>query len=52
VEISKHIIQFNKKLYIEQFSWQPLLDDISFDSIGEAKAIWLEREFEERKLLE
>jgi hypothetical protein len=51
VEISEHIVQFYKKLYIEQFSLRPLLDDLSFYSIGEAEANWLEREFEEREVL-
>jgi len=34
VEINEHIVQFYKKLYAEQFSWRPLLDDLSFDSIN------------------
>jgi hypothetical protein len=28
------------------------LDGLYFDSIGEVEAIWLERDFEERELLE
>jgi hypothetical protein len=47
LEISEHIVQFYKNLYTEQFSWRPLLDGLSFDSIDEAKASWLERNFEE-----
>jgi hypothetical protein len=52
VEISEHIVQFYKKLYTEQFSWWPLVDGLSFDSIGETEANWLERKFEERDMLE
>jgi hypothetical protein len=52
VEISEHIVQFYKELYTEQFSWRPLLDGLSFDSTGEAESIWMEREFEEREVLE
>jgi hypothetical protein len=41
VEIREHIVQFYKKLYTEQFSCRPLVDGISFDSIGKAEANWL-----------
>jgi hypothetical protein len=51
-DISEHIVQFYKELYAEQFSLWPLLDGLFFDSIGEAESIWLERRFEERKVLE
>jgi hypothetical protein len=47
LEISEHIVQFYNELYTEQFSWKPLLDDLSFDSIDEAEASSLERDFEE-----
>jgi hypothetical protein len=52
LEISKHIVQFYKKLYTEQFNWRPLLDGLSFYSIDEAETSWLERDFEEREVLE
>jgi len=52
LEINEHITQFYKKLYIEQLCWKPLLDGHSFDSINEAEASWLEREFVEREVLE
>jgi hypothetical protein len=39
-------------LYTEQFNWRPLLDNLSFDSIDEAKASWLKRDFEEGEVLE
>jgi hypothetical protein len=38
VEISKYIVQFYKRLYTKQFSWRPLVDGLSFDSIGETEA--------------
>jgi hypothetical protein len=40
-------VQFYNKLYTEQFSWQPKLNGLSFDSIGEVEANWLERVLEE-----
>jgi hypothetical protein len=51
-EISEHIVQFYKKLFTEQFSWRPVVDGLSFDSIDEAEASWLERDFEEREVWE
>jgi hypothetical protein len=39
-------------LFTEQFNWQPNLDDLSFESIGEVEDIWLERAFEEDGVLE
>ena len=51
VEINKYIVQFYKKLYIEQFIWWPLVDDLSIDLISEAKTNYLEREFEKREVL-
>jgi hypothetical protein len=37
-----------------QFSWWPKLDDLSFDSIGEVEANWLESEraFEDCEVFE
>jgi hypothetical protein len=52
VEISKHIVQIYKELYTKRFSYWPLLDVLSFNSIGEAESICLERGFEEREVLE
>ena len=37
VEISEYIVQFYNRLYTEQFSWQPSVDGLSFDSIGETE---------------
>jgi hypothetical protein len=45
-EINKHIVQFYQKLYTKQFSLRPVVDDLLFDSIDEAKASWWERDFE------
>jgi hypothetical protein len=39
-------------LFIEQFNWQPKLEDLSFDSIGEDDTIWFERTFEEGEVFE
>jgi hypothetical protein len=52
LEISENIGQFYKNLYIEQFDWRPLLDNLSFDSISESEVIWLERHFEDGEVLE
>jgi hypothetical protein len=51
-EIREHIVQFYDNLYIEQFSWQSKLDDLSFDSIGEVEANWLEWAFDKDKVFE
>jgi flavodoxin len=52
MKISEHNVHFYNELYTKQFNWRPLLDDLSFESIGEAEATWLEREFEEMEALE
>jgi hypothetical protein len=39
-------------LFTEHFNWQPKLDGLSFDSIDEVDAIWLERAFEKEDVLE
>jgi hypothetical protein len=49
-EISNHIGKFYQKLYSEQCSWRPRVDSLSFDSILEAEAEWLEREFTEEEV--
>jgi len=51
-EISEHIVQFYRKLFIEQFSWRLMVDNLSFASIDEVAACWLERDFEEKELWE
>ena len=50
-EISEYIGQFYIMSF-EQFSWQPNLDSLSFDSIGEVELNWLERAFEKREFWE
>jgi hypothetical protein len=42
-DIRGHIVQFYDSLFIEQFSWRPRLDGLTFNSIGEDEAIWLEK---------
>jgi hypothetical protein len=51
-EINKHIVQFYKKFFTKRFSWRPLVDDLSFDSIDEVVASWLERDSEEKDVWE
>jgi hypothetical protein len=34
-KIREHVLLFNNRLFIEQFSWRPKLDDLAFDSIDE-----------------
>jgi hypothetical protein len=50
--IREHSVQFYDSLFTERFSWQPRLDGLSFDSIGEDEAIWLERAFEDDEVFE
>lgn len=38
-------MQFYIKLYLDQFSWRPKLDALSFTSIGDDEGSWLERDF-------
>jgi hypothetical protein len=46
-----HLLKKKKKKK-KQFSWQLTLDDLSFESIGEVEANWLERAFEESEVFE
>lgn len=48
--ISNHIVQFYQELFIEHVNWRLLVDGLSFDSIDEIEASWLEREFEEEEV--
>jgi hypothetical protein len=48
--ISECITQFYKHLYIEGGFQCPLLDGLSFSTITEEDAQWLERPFEEKVL--
>jgi hypothetical protein len=34
------------KFFTVRVSWRPMVDDLSFDSIDEVAASWLERDFE------
>jgi hypothetical protein len=49
-EISEHIVEFYQKMFFEQCRWRPKVDGISFDSISEVEAGWLERDFEEEEV--
>jgi hypothetical protein len=51
-EIRDHIVQNYSSWYTEQFGWQPKLDGLTFDSIGEVEANWLERVFEEGEVFD
>jgi hypothetical protein len=45
-------VQFYDNLFTEQFSWQPGLDGLSFDSIGGEEANWLVRPFQDNEVFE
>jgi hypothetical protein len=45
------MVKFYKNLCTEQFSRRPLPASFSFNSIDEAKANWLKRDFEEGEML-
>jgi hypothetical protein len=49
-EINEHIVEFYQKRFYEQCRWRLMVDDISFDSILEVEAGWLERDFEEEEV--
>jgi hypothetical protein len=49
-EIGVHIVKFYKKLFTEQCRWRPSVEGISFDSILESEASWMERAFEEEEV--
>jgi hypothetical protein len=48
LEISEHIVQFYKELFTERLCWRHVVGNLSFDSIDEVVASWLERDFEEK----
>lgn len=52
LEISNHIMQFYKNLYLEQFTWRPKLDGLHFNSLEEDEDWWLERPFWETEVCE
>jgi len=49
-EIGEDVVQFYQDLFSEKHRWRPRLDDLSFDTILESKASWLERAFEEEEV--
>uniref|UniRef100_A0A2N9IM68 30S ribosomal protein S13, chloroplastic n=1 Tax=Fagus sylvatica TaxID=28930 RepID=A0A2N9IM68_FAGSY len=48
--IKAEISGFYQHLYIEDTTWRPLLDGLSFSSISPEEASWLERPFEEEEI--
>jgi hypothetical protein len=49
-EIGEHVVEFYQKLFHEPSRWRPMVDGISFDSISDFDASWLERAFEEEEV--
>lgn len=49
-ETQEHIVHFYKNLYVENCSWRPRVEGLSFLSIDEDESSWLEREFEEKEV--
>jgi hypothetical protein len=49
-EIGDHVVGFYQKLFHEPSRWRPRVDGISFDSISDVDASWLERAFEEEEV--
>jgi hypothetical protein len=50
VEIKDHIVNYYDTLYIEQSSWRPRVDEISFSSIDADECLWLECVFKEQEV--
>jgi len=48
-KIGEHVVKFYQKFFYEPCRWRPMVDGISFDSIFESKASWLEKAFEEEE---
>jgi hypothetical protein len=48
--IGEHVVEFYQKLFSEPIRWRPKVDGLSFDSILEFEARWLERAFEEEEV--
>lgn len=47
-----HITGYFSTLYTKEDWLRPSLDNLAFESIGEADASWLEREFKEERVME
>jgi len=48
--IGDHVVEFYQKLFHELSRWRLRVDGISFDSISDSDASWLERAFEEEEV--
>lgn len=54
LEVSKiryHVMDFYENLFFEQVGWRPKLNGLSFESIDQQNTSWIERPFEEVKVL-
>lgn len=49
-EIRDHIVNYYENLLLEQFSWRPRLDTLTFNTIGPRVKAWLERPFDEMEV--
>jgi hypothetical protein len=49
-DIGDHVVEFYQKLFHEPSRWRPRVDGISFDSISDSDASWLERAFEDEEV--
>jgi hypothetical protein len=46
----EHLVHFYSNLYLENCSWRPRVEGLSFLSIDAEESIWLERAFEEKEV--
>ena len=51
-EVKQQIVNFYSSLYQENESWRPMADGLSFDSIGAAARVHIERPFELEEVLQ
>jgi hypothetical protein len=49
-EIGEHVVKFYQTFFSKPCRWRPMVDGISFNSILESEASWLERAFEEEEV--
>jgi hypothetical protein len=50
--ISENVLQCYTYLYLKQFSCRPKMDGLTFNSVDDDEALWLERTFEESEVLD
>ena len=51
-EVVAQVVGFYQKLYKETETWQPVVDDLNFDTIGEVENGLLERRFKKEEILQ